>query len=65
MVKVGCNCGGKGSRIATSLNRVQRVTVYQVIDSNNQVVSEFNSLADARAEATTVNGRVKVTSKTV
>jgi hypothetical protein len=61
---MGCNCGGK-SRIATSLGQPKRVTVYQAVSPTNSVVEEFTVLADARAKATEIGGRVKVTSKTV
>lgn len=61
---MGCGCGGK-SRIATSLHQTKKVTVYQAVGTNNQVVEEFSVLADARKKATEIGGRVKVTSKTI
>lgn len=61
---MGCGCGGK-SRIATSTNAVKRVTVFQVLSTTNTVVEEHSSLSEARAKATEVGGRVKVTSKIV
>lgn len=61
---MGCNCG-KNRLAYLSNSSPKRVTVYQVLDGSNQVVEEFNALADARSKATSVGGRVKVTTKTV
>ena len=60
---MGCNCGK--SRIAASMNKVQKVTVYQAVSPSNSVVEEFNTLSDARIKATEIGGRVRVTSKNV
>ena len=59
----GCGCNKKtitGAPITTS----RRVTIYEV-QVNNNSVSEFESLPQARAEAVKLGGRVKVSSKVV
>lgn len=58
---MGCNCGGAGARkVAASL--VSRTTVFEV-QVDGVAVSEFGSLPEARAAASSVGGRVKVTTR--
>ncbi len=59
----GCNKSKAATAAVTTTNR--RITIYQVIDSSQAVVGEFASLAEARAKAVSVSGRVKVTSKQI
>lgn len=60
---MGCGCNkSKSTPAGTSAPR--RATVYQVL-TNGSVLSEHNTLPEARAAATTAGGRVKVTSKLV
>lgn len=58
----GCGCN-KG-RTPPAASNSRRVTIYEVLQ-NGSSVAEFASLPEARAKATEVGGRVKVTSKTV
>jgi hypothetical protein len=63
---MGCGCGkGKTAQApGAGGSPVRRATVYQVM-ANNAIVSEHETLADARTAAVTAGGRVKVTSKLV
>lgn len=62
---MGCGCGKKTAQVAgAGAPSARRYTVYQVL-SNGSVVSEHDTLPAARAAATAVGGRVKVTSKLV
>lgn len=61
---MGCGCNKKSPQVAGASAPARRATVYQVM-SNNAVIAEFETLQEARSEATKVGGRVKVTSKLV
>lgn len=57
---MGCGC----NKASTAKNAAaRRVTVYQVMDGTNNMVGEFGTLPEARAEAVKVAGRVKVSTK--
>jgi hypothetical protein len=61
----GCGCNKKTAQVPGAGGAsVRRATIYQVLD-NGSVVSEFDTLGEARVAATQVGGRVKVTSKLV
>lgn len=59
---MGCGCNKARSNGALSTPRAVRRTVYQVI-KNGAVVSEFGTLAEARTEAVSQDGQVRVSSK--
>lgn len=54
----GCNKGGAAKAVATT----NRSTIYQVV-LGGAVTGEFASLPEARQQAITNGGRVKVTTK--
>lgn len=62
---MGCGCNKKSAQVPGAGGpAVRRATVYQVM-ANNVVVSEFDTLPEARIAAVAAGGRVKVTSKLV
>lgn len=61
---MGCGCNKARSNGALAAPRASRQTVYQVI-KNGGVVSEFSTLQEARKEAITADGQVRVSSKLV
>lgn len=58
----GCSSGKNTKQVPGVTQSTVRFTVYQVL-KENEVVSEFSNLREARAAAVEVGGRVKVTSK--
>lgn len=59
---MGCGCGKKTAGATAPAHNSNRMTTYQVL-KDQTVLSEYNNLRDARAEAVIQGGRVKVTSK--
>jgi hypothetical protein len=60
VTEFGCGCN-KGKVANATQPAVRRVTVYQVMQGT-EMVAEFQNLQEARAKATEVGGRVKVSS---
>lgn len=63
---MGCGCNkSKTAQVpGAGISGGRRATIYQVM-SDSTVVSEYDTLPEARLKATEVGGRVKVTSKIV
>lgn len=59
---MGCGCGGK--KAVQNPVQVSRNTVYQVLDNQRSVVSEFATIQEARSKAVEIGGIVRVSSKT-
>lgn len=65
VTEFGCGCNkNKTAQVPGAGAAVRRSTVYQVL-ANGSVISEFDTLGEARVAATAAGGRVKVTSKLV
>lgn len=66
ILEFGCGCNkNKSAQVpGAGSASLRRATIYQVM-ANGSVVSEFDTLGEARIAATAAGGRVKVTSKLV
>lgn len=65
VLEYGCGCNkSKTAQVSGAGNASRRATVYQVL-AHGSVVSEHDTLPDARTAAVAAGGRVKVTSKLV
>lgn len=62
VLSFGCGCNK--NKVAAATSRTTRQTIYQVV-KNGGVVSEFGSLSEARTEAISDGGQVRVSSKLV
>lgn len=63
---MGCGCGkSKSAQVpGAGSASARRATIYQVL-TNGVVLSEHDTLPEARTAATSAGGRVKVTSKLI
>lgn len=62
---MGCGCKKSASAKQMVGKTSSQSTVYQVLDSQGQVVNEFSTPSEAREAAAAAGGRVRITSRAV